>query len=57
MSARTHLLPALMALVGVAVVVRTLVAGGGATAAGLVLGVLLAAAGGMRLWTETRRPR
>jgi hypothetical protein len=57
MSARTHLLPALMLLVGLALVARTLAAGGGATAAGLLLGVLLAAAGGLRLWAETRGRR
>ena len=55
MSARTHLLPALMLLVGLAVVVRTLVAGGGPAAGGLLLGVLLALAGGLRLYAETRR--
>ncbi len=52
MSARTTLLPALMLLVGIAVVVRTLVEGGDATAVGLLLGLLLAAAGGLRLWAE-----
>jgi hypothetical protein len=52
MSVRTTLLPALMLVVGIAVVVRTLVAGGGATAVGLLLGALLAVAGGLRLWAE-----
>ena len=51
MSVRTHLLPAVMVLLGVAIVVRTAVLGGGA---GLVIGALLAVAGGMRLWAETR---
>ena len=54
MSVRTHLLPAIMLVLGLAIVVRTLAAGGGATAAGIVIGVLLAAAGGLRLWAETR---
>lgn len=52
MSVRTTLLPALMVIVGIAVVVRTLAAGGGATAVGLLIGVLLAVAGGLRLWAE-----
>ncbi len=54
MSARTHVLPAVMLVLGVAIVVRTLVEGGGATAGGIVIGVLLAAAGGLRLWAEIR---
>jgi hypothetical protein len=40
---------ALIAL-GVAIVVRTLVAGGGVAAVGLLLGALFVAAGGLRLW-------
>jgi hypothetical protein len=55
MSLRTHLLPAAMLVLGLAVVVRTVVEGGGAGAAGIVIGVLLALAGGLRLWAETRR--
>ena len=54
MSVRTTVLPALMLLVGIAVVVRTLAEGGGPTAAGILLGVLLALAGGLRLWAELR---
>lgn len=54
MSARTTLLPALMVLLGVAIVVRTLTLGGGAGAVGVVLGVLFVAAGGLRLWAERR---
>jgi hypothetical protein len=50
-----RVLPALMLLLGVAVVVRTLVAGGGATSVGLLFGVLLAVAGGLRMWAEWRR--
>ena len=52
MSVRTTLLPALMLVVGIAVVVRTLTEGGGATAVGVLLGALLAVAGGLRLWAE-----
>ena len=51
MSVRTHLLPVIMLALGVAIIVRTAVQGGGA---GLLIGALLAAAGGLRLWAETR---
>jgi hypothetical protein len=50
-----RVLPALMLLLGIAIVVRTLVAGGGATSVGLLFGVLLALAGGLRMWVEHRR--
>jgi hypothetical protein len=52
---RTHVLPALMALIGIALIVRTLAAGGGALAIGIVFGVLFLAAGAGRLYLETRR--
>jgi hypothetical protein len=52
---RTRVLPALMALVGVALIVRTLVAGGGPVAIGIVFGVLFLAAGAGRLYLEARR--
>ena len=51
---RTRALPALMALIGLALIVRTLIAGGGALAVGLVFGVLFLAAGAGRLYLETR---
>jgi hypothetical protein len=51
MSARTHFLPALMLLLGVAIIVRTAIEGGGA---GFLIGALFAVAGGLRLWAETR---
>jgi hypothetical protein len=54
-SARGHLLPALMLLLGIAIVVRTIVAGGGPIATGVLLGVLFCAAGGLRLYTELKR--
>jgi hypothetical protein len=50
-----RVLPVLMLLLGIAVVVRTLVAGGGATSVGLLFGVLLAVAGGLRMYAEWRR--
>jgi multisubunit Na+/H+ antiporter MnhB subunit len=52
---RTRVLPALMALIGVALIVRTLAAGGGALAAGIVFGLLFLAAGLGRLYLEARR--
>jgi multisubunit Na+/H+ antiporter MnhB subunit len=51
----TKLLSTLMVLIGLALIVRTLAAGGGALAAGLLLGVLFVAAGAGRLWAERRR--
>jgi hypothetical protein len=48
-------LPAVMLLLGIAIVVRTLAAGGGPTSVGLLFGVLLAIAGGLRIWVERRR--
>ncbi len=50
-----RVLPVLMMVLGVAIVVRTLVAGGGATSVGVLFGVLLALAGGLRTWAERRR--
>ena len=44
-----------MVLIGVAMVVRTIAAGGGALAIGIVLGLLFIAAGAGRLWAERRR--
>jgi hypothetical protein len=52
---RTRVLPLLMALIGVALIVRTLAGGGGALALGLLLGVLFVAAGVGRLYLESRR--
>jgi hypothetical protein len=45
----------LMVVIGVAIVVRTVAAGGGPTAIGIILGVLFIAAGAGRLWVESRR--
>ena len=52
---RTTVLPALMLLVGLAIIVRTVAAGGGPVATGILLGVLFCLAGGLRLYAERRR--
>ncbi len=46
-----------MILIGIALVVRTLTAGGGPLATGLILGVLFAAAGVGRLYIHKRLPK
>ena len=43
-----------MIVIGIALVVRTVVAGGGAFATGLVLGILFMLAGGARLYLQLR---
>lgn len=43
-----------MILIGIALIVRTLVAGGGALATGIVLGVLFVLAGLARLYLQLR---
>jgi uncharacterized membrane protein HdeD (DUF308 family) len=48
----TAVLSVVLIVLGVAIVVRTLVAGGGATAIGLLLGVLFVAAGLGRLYVN-----
>jgi hypothetical protein len=53
MSVVTQLLSAAMILIGIAIVVRTLVEGGG-FALGLLVGVLFVAAGAGRLYAERR---
>lgn len=50
----TRILSAAMVLIGVALVVRTLAAGGGGAARGVILGVLFVLAGLGRLWIATR---
>jgi hypothetical protein len=47
---RDYVLPGLMALIGVALIARTLAAGGGVGAIGLVLGVLFLLAGAGRIY-------
>jgi hypothetical protein len=51
----TALLSGLMVLLGLAIVVRTIAAGGGVLATGVVLGLLFVVAGAGRLWAERRR--
>jgi hypothetical protein len=51
----TAVLSAAMVLLGLAMIVRTLAAGGGPLAIGLLFGVLFVAAGAGRLWAERRR--
>ena len=55
MSPLTHVLSGALVLLGLAIIVRTLSAGGGPLATGLVLGLLFVAAGAGRLWAERRR--
>ena len=55
MTATTLLLSSLMVLLGVAMVVRAIAAGGGPLACGVLIGLLFVAAGAARLWTERRR--
>lgn len=50
----TRVLSLAMIVLGVLLVVRTLTAGGGAIALGVVLGVLFAAAGAARLYLQAR---
>ncbi len=55
MTSASQVLSALMVIIGVAIVVRTIVEGGGAIAFGVVVGVLFVAAGAGRLYAERRR--
>ena len=55
MSRATQLLSALMVVIGLALIVRTLAGGGGPVALGLLLGLLFVGAGAGRLYAE-RRP-
>jgi hypothetical protein len=54
-SGASQVLSALMVVIGVAIVVRTVAEGGGAIAFGVVVGVLFVAAGAGRLYAERRR--
>jgi hypothetical protein len=55
MSPVTMVLSGAMVVLGVAMIVRTLAAGGGPVATGMLLGLLFVAAGCGRLWVERRR--
>ncbi len=50
-------LSTLMVLVGIALVVRALVSGGGPLATGVIVGVLFIAAGAGRIWLTFRGDR
>jgi hypothetical protein len=54
-AATTLLLPLLLVAVGLAILVRTIAAGGGPLAFGVLMGVLFVAAGVARLLLERRR--
>jgi hypothetical protein len=51
---RGRVLPALLVLIGIGLIVRTLVAGADGVAIGLVLGVLFIAAGAGRFYVERK---
>jgi hypothetical protein len=51
----TLVLPIALVVIGVAIVVRTLAAGGGPLAFGLLMGILFVVAGALRLTLERRR--
>jgi hypothetical protein len=51
----TTVLAVAMMVIGLTLVARTIVAGGGPLAIGVVLGLLFCAAGAGRLWAERRR--
>lgn len=52
--ASTRVLSILMMVIGVALLVRTATAGGGALATGVLLGVLFVLAGAARLYLQSR---
>ena len=52
--AATQLLSLALVVLGVAMIVRTVSAGGGATAIGLILGVMFVVVGVGRLWIARR---
>lgn len=54
-SSSARVLALVMIVLGAAILVRTFTAGGGPLALGTVLGVLFLAAGGGRLYIESRR--
>jgi hypothetical protein len=54
-TATTLLLPLLLVAIGLAILVRTIVAGGGPLAFGVLMGLLFVAAGVARLLLEHRR--
>jgi hypothetical protein len=55
MRAATYLLSAAMLVIGLAIIVRTVAAGGGPIAFGLLVGLLFMGAGAGRLFLERQR--
>jgi len=53
-SSSTRVMSIAMMVIGIGLIVRTLVAGGGALATGIVLGVLFVLAGAARLYLQLR---
>ena len=53
-SSSTRVLSIVMIVIGIALIARTLAAGGGALATGIVLGVLFVLAGVARLYLQLR---
>jgi hypothetical protein len=53
-AASTRTFSTVMVVIGVALIVRTIAAGGGALAVGLLLGILFIAAGVGRLYMQSR---
>jgi hypothetical protein len=51
----TRVMSVVMVVIGVALIVRTVAAGGGAVATGVLLGLLFIAAGAARLYLQLRR--
>jgi len=56
-SITNRILAVAMIVIGIVMIVRTLAAGGGALASGMILGILFLAAGGGRLYVEIRGRR
>jgi len=52
----TKILSSVILGLGLVIVVRTLVAGGGPASVGVLLGLVFVALGGARLYLATRRP-
>jgi hypothetical protein len=55
MRTATQILSLAMVVIGIAMIVRTMAAGGGALAFGLLVGLLFVAAGAGRLYAERHR--
>ncbi len=53
-SSSTRVFSVAMIVIGIALIVRTLAAGGGAIATGIVLGILFVLAGAARLYLQLR---